>query len=136
QAYALLAFTQGAHGRPLNVNVEKTPACNFDAYAYRDTNNSVFVTLINKSYGSDAKTAAVSIQLPPGEKGKWHCHRMDLVQQNHDIAAKSGVMLGGAEIGPDGLWQGKWKNAGRTQKGSGMKVLVPPASATILHFTL
>ncbi|HEX3627903.1 MAG TPA: hypothetical protein VH280_21035 [Verrucomicrobiae bacterium] len=137
QAYALLAFTQAAHGQPLDVNVQKSaPAMNFDAYAYRDTNNSVFVTLINKSYGSDAKTAAVSIQLPSRENVKWHCHRMDLVQQNQDIAAKGGLMLGGAEIGPDGLWQGKWKNAGRAKKNSVMSVLVPSASAAILHFEL
>ncbi|HXC34646.1 MAG TPA: hypothetical protein VNV43_02160 [Candidatus Acidoferrales bacterium] len=138
QAYALLAFTQAAHGRSLDLNVQTASAFNFDAYAFRDTNNSVYVTLINKSYGNDARTATVSIEWPPGsgrrsEKGKWH--RMDLVQKDHDIAAKSGVMLGGAEIGPDGLWEGGWKKAGHPKKAGKIIVHVAPASAAILRFT-
>jgi hypothetical protein len=138
QAYALLAFTQAARGRSLDVNVQSAPAFNFDAYAFRDTNNSVYVTLINKSYGDDARTATVSIELPPGsgrgsEKGKWR--RMDLVQKDQNIAAKSGVMLGGAEIGPDGLWEGGWKKAGHAKKAGKIIVQVAPASAAILRFT-
>ncbi|HEV2328688.1 MAG TPA: hypothetical protein VGY56_07875 [Verrucomicrobiae bacterium] len=132
QAYALLAFTQAARGRPLDVNVQTVPALNFDAYAYRDT-NAVYVTLINKSYGNNARTAAVSIALPPGS-GRAKYYRMDLVQKNHDIAAKSGVMLGGAEISPDGLWEGGWKKAGQVKRSGKIIVQVAPASAAILRF--
>lgn len=133
QAYALLAFTQAARNQPLGVRLQSAPAFNFDAYAYRDTNNSVFVTLINKSFGEDAKTATVSIQWSSGGgRGKWQ--RMDLVQKDGDIAAKDGVMLGGAEIGPDGLWQGEWKKAGHTKKTGNITVDVAPASAAILRF--
>ena len=142
EAYALLAFTQAARGRPLAISMQTqtAPAFNFDAYAYQDSDQSVFVTLINKSFGDDAKTAAVSIQFSSGdgsgnEKGKWRCHRMDLVQKDHDIAAKSGVLLGGAEISPDGLWQGEWKRAGRTTKSGSISVEVAPASAAILRFS-
>ena len=36
QAYAYLAFSQGAHGRPLGVKIQTAPAFDFNAYAYRD----------------------------------------------------------------------------------------------------
>ena len=134
QAYALLAFTQAARGQPLDVDMQAVPDFNFDAYAYRDTNDSFYVTLINKSFGNDGKTAAVSIEWSSGGgKGKWQ--RMDLVQKDHDIAAKSDVMLGGAEIGPDGIWQGKWNKVKHATKSGGVTVQVAPASAAILRFT-
>jgi hypothetical protein len=136
QAYALLAFTQAARGRPLDVNVTTLSDFNFDAYAYRDGDGSFYVTLINKSFGNNANTAAVSLQWLSGgsRRGKWM--RMDLVQASDDIAAKSGVTLGGAEIGPDGIWQGKWKKTKVKHTKSGDDIIqVAPTSAAILHFT-
>lgn len=131
-AYALLAFTQAARGRPLDVNVQAAPDFNFDAYAFRDAVNSFYLTLINKSYGDAATTANVSIRIAPGAaQGKWE--RMDLVQKNQDIAAKTGVTLGGAPIQPDGTWIANWKKiAGATS--ADITVQTPPASAIILHF--
>ncbi|HEV2319959.1 MAG TPA: hypothetical protein VGV18_09425 [Verrucomicrobiae bacterium] len=134
QAYALLAFTQAAHGRPLDINLDlqNAPDFNFDAYAWRDTNGSISVTLINKSYGDQAKPATVSLQGLAGVgKGKWQ--RMDLVQANQDIAAKTGVTLGGAPIDADGLWAGKWKKV-KHAKSKKLAVQVAPASAAILRF--
>ncbi len=133
QAYALLAFTQAARGQSLDVGLQSAPDFNFDAYAYRDNDDSVYVTLINKSFGDHGKTADVAIQWSSGGgKGKWQ--RMDLVQKNQDIAAKVDVTLGGAEITPDGLWQGEWTKV-KHAKSSNLTVQVAPASATILHFT-
>jgi hypothetical protein len=132
QAYALLAFTQAARGVPLEVNLQTAPDFNFDAYAYRDVDNSFYLTLINKSFGDDGKTAAVSIQWQAGAaQGTWR--RMDLVQKDHDIAATSGVTLGGVEVNSKGIWQGKWKKIKQATSGNIM-VQVAPASATILHF--
>ena len=134
QAYALLAFTQAARGRPLDVNRQTAPDFNFDAYAYRDGDGSYYVTLINKSFGDHAKTADVSIQWSSGGgRGKWQ--RMDLVQKDSDTAAKSGVMLGGAEIDSQGLWQGKWKKVKHATSAGDVTVQVAAASGAILHFT-
>src|ERR1039457_6124192 len=81
QAYALLAFTQGAHGQPLAMKLDATN--NFNAYAYQDHDGSIYVTLINKSYGDKAQAAAVSLQLPSATaSGTWQ--RMDLVQKDQD----------------------------------------------------
>lgn len=132
QAYALLAFTQSARGRSLGINMQTAPDFNFDAYAYRGSDGSYYVTLINKSYADGAKTATVSIQLPPGtEQGVWR--RMDLVQKNADVSAKTDVMLGGSEIDPQGIWRGKWGKVRHAKSGS-LTVPVAPASAAILHF--
>lgn len=133
QAYALLAFTQGAEGRPLEVQTQTAPAFNFNAYAYRDGDGSIFLTLINKSYGAAAQPAAVSLQLPSGtDTGTWQ--RMDLMQKDSDIAAKTDVMLGGAAVNSQGIWSGQWDKIKGGNSGN-LMVQVAPASATILHFS-
>ncbi|HTR42485.1 MAG TPA: hypothetical protein VMH87_12800 [Pseudomonadales bacterium] len=134
QAYAYLAFTQGAHGRPLDVNIEAATNFNFNAYAYHDgEDGSFYVTLINKSYGTNAMPASVSIQLlPTPTSGKWQ--QMDLMQKKSDIAAKTDVTLGGAAVTPDGIWHGKWKKV-KHGGSSNLKVEIAPASAAIFHFS-
>jgi hypothetical protein len=130
-AYADLAFSQGAHGRPLEVKIQAAPTFNFNAYAYRDGDGSFYVTLINKSYGDKAQSASVFLQLQHN-MGTWE--RMDLVQKDQDIAAKTDVMLGGASIDPQGIWSGQWK---KIEGGNSGNLIVPlsPASATILRFS-
>jgi len=132
QSYAFLAFTQGAHGRPLEAKMESASSFNFNAYCYRDRDGSIYLTLINKSYGDKAQTALVSLQLPQGTiSGGWQ--RLDLVQENQDVAAKTGVTLGGASISPQGSWTGKWKKA-KSDESITPTFRVESASATILHF--
>lgn len=133
QAYAYLAFTQGAHGRSLDVDLQAAINFNFDAYAYHDGDDgSYYITLINKSYGADARPASVSLQLLPSqESGTWQ--RMDLVQKQNDVTAKTDVTLGGASVNVKGIWHGKWKKVRHTNS-SDLKIKVPPASAVILRF--
>jgi hypothetical protein len=133
QAYGLLAFHEGARGQSLGVNMDAPPAFDFDAYAYRDSDRSVYVTLINKSFGNQAQPAAVSIQLSSDLNTRaWL--RTDLLQENNDIAAKTGVTLGGSAINPQGIWKGKWQKV-KGEKSGVVSVTVPPASAAILHFS-
>jgi hypothetical protein len=133
QAYAYLAFTQGAHGWSLPVKTDTAPGFNFDAYAYRDDDGSYYLTLINKSYGDNAKSAKVTFQLGQNAiDGAWK--RMDLAQAQHDVAAKTGVTLGGTDISPNGVWNGEWKKV-RHADSSSLAIEVPPASAVLLHFT-
>jgi hypothetical protein len=130
QGYAYLAFTQGAHGSPLAVNLQADAALNFDAYAYKDTDASVYVTLINKSFGEQSQPASVTLQLPQSA-GLYH--RLDLEQQDNDIAAKTGVTLGGAGINSQGVWKGRWKKI-KHHHANSVTVDVAATSATILHF--
>ena len=131
QAYALLAFSQGAHGRPLGVEIQADPALNLNAYAYRDVDGSTYVTLINKSYGDMAQPADVFLKLPQGiATGAWQ--QMDLKQKKQDVAAKQDVTLGGAAISPQGIWSGRWHKV-KNHHADGITVQLPPASATILR---
>jgi hypothetical protein len=133
QGYAYFAFSQGAHGRPLGVKIQAAPTFNFNAYAYQDRDGSIDLTLINKSYGDKAQPASVFLQLPQSTaSGAWQ--RMDLVQKDQDVTAKTGVMLGGASIDPQGIWSGQWKKIEGGNSGN-LTVQVAPASATILHFS-
>jgi hypothetical protein len=132
QAYALLAFSQGAHGQSLGVKIKTSPTFDFNVYAYRDKDGSIYVTMINKSYGAKAQPACVSLHLPQSNgAGAWQ--RMDLVQKDQDVAAKTDVILGGASVNPQGIWSGQWKKIEDASSGN-LTVLVAPASATILHF--
>jgi hypothetical protein len=133
QAYAYLAFSQGAHGRPLREKIQAASTFDFNAYAYQDHDGSIYLTLINKSYREEAQPASVSLQLPPSAgPGAWQ--RMDLVQKFQDVAAKSGVTLGGASIDSQGIWAGQWQKVEGGDSGD-LTVQVPPASAAILRFS-
>jgi hypothetical protein len=132
QGYSFLAFSQGARGRPLAVTVAAEGAPFFNAYAYQDRDGSFYVTLINRSYGEHAQSAAVSVRLPGGTAGgTWK--RLDLVQKDQDVAAKAGVTLGGSAMDTQGNWKGQWgKIEGATSPS--LTVQVPAASATILVY--
>ena len=132
QAYAYMAFSQAAHGRPLDVTTQADPTFNFNAYAYQDRDGSYYLTLINKSYGDQAHPASVSLQLPTNSgTGSWQ--RLDLTQKDQDVSAKSDVLLGGQAVNSQGLWTGSWKKIdGATS--STLKLTIAPASASLLHF--
>ena len=133
QGYAYLAFSQGAHGKPLGVSVQTASRFNFNAYAYRDGDGSTYLTLINKSYGDKAKTASVSVTLSDGAApGKWE--RMDLAQKDRDVSAKTGVTLGGSPVTPDGNWSGGWQPV-KDAYSADLTVPLDPASAVLLHFS-
>ena len=133
QAYAYLAFTQGARGRPLALNVQTLPGLAFDAYAYQDRDDSIYVTLINKSHDRGALADLISLQLvQAGVAGTWQ--KMDLVQSQQDISAKTDISLGGAAIDSQGNWSGGWQPVAAVS-GASLSVKIPPASATIVRFT-
>ena len=131
-SYGYMAFTQGAVGRPLDVAVVSTSVPNFTAYGYRADDGSVYVTLINKTFGDKSEPLSVSLQLPPGTSISG-AQRMDLVQKNNDIAAQTDITLGGAPIDAQGKWTGQWK-AAETGSKPNPTILVAPTSGTIVHF--
>jgi hypothetical protein len=131
-SYGYLAFTQGALGRPLKVKVATTASHSFTAYAYRADDGSVYVTLINKTFGDKAEPLSVSVQLPGGF-GVSGAKRMDLAQKDNDISAQTDITLGGASIDAQGVWTGQWETA-ETGSTPNPTITVAPASATIVHF--
>lgn len=130
-SYAMLAFSQIAHGRPMDVQANAPAQMNFNAYAYQDGSN-IYVAAANKSHGNAGETGIVTFQLPVDiEKGKWY--RMDLEQKDSDIAAKTGVSLGGSDISPRGKWHGKWEKLKDDEPN--LTVTINPATEVLLWFT-
>ena len=136
QAYALLAFTQGARGRslPRVLKADYSTQGYFDAYAYRDPDGSTFVTLINKSYGDNSHPISAYVYLILGVAASGTWERLDLSQAEGDVSAKTDVTLGGAPVDARGFWSGHWKKIEGTDSAK-VNLEVPPASATILRFT-
>ncbi|MEI6078002.1 MAG: sialate O-acetylesterase [Verrucomicrobiota bacterium] len=131
-AYAYSAFAQGARGRPLQLKIESSSPSNISAYAYRDKHGSFYLTLINLTFGDDARPAEVSLRLPGKNiRGEWQ--RLDLAQKNANVAAKTGITLGEAVIDPQGKWKPKWINIEGGDPNN-LSAHIPPASAAILHF--
>ena len=56
------------------------------------------------------------------------------MQNDEDIAAKTGVTLGGAAINHQGIWAGQWQRIKGKTSGK-LTGQVAPTSATILHFS-
>jgi hypothetical protein len=133
QAYAYLAFKQGARGQCLPIQLKKGAGYDFDAYAYCDRDGSVYVTLINKSNGDHAKSASVSIFLSDNAK-IGHPQRMDLKQKESDPAAKGNITFGDSAIDSQGCWVGRW-TAVTDASAHALTVEVAPTSATLLHFS-
>ncbi len=131
-SYGYLAFTQSALGRPLTVQMTTTATDHFTAYAYRANDESVYVTLINKTFGENSAPITVSLQLPSGTT-RAGAKQMVLAQKNNDITAQTDITLGGAPIEAKGVWHGKWE-AAKTGSGQSASVEVPPTAAIIVHF--
>ena len=93
---------------------------------------SVYLTLINMTYGDDARPAAVSLRLPDKNiRGEWQ--RLDLAQKNANVAAKTDITLGETVIDSQGKWKPKWINIAGGNANN-LSAHIPPASASILHF--
>lgn len=133
QAYAYLAFTEAAHGQSLPVKIYTTPDYDFDAYAFRDDDGTIYITLINKSYGAEAKTASVTINLPEQTRtGQWQ--RMDLKQKENDPSAKSDIAFGKSPINSQGEWFGQWTVISNVHSKK-LTVETESASAIVLRFS-
>lgn len=131
EAYAYLAFTQGAHGESLPVVLNTPPDYDFDAYAYCDRDEAIYLTLINKSHGGQTRSAIVSIFLPE-KPGRWQ--RMDLKQKENDPAAKSDISFGNSPVDSQGEWFGQWTIVSNVYSNK-LTVDIEPASATVLRFS-
>lgn len=123
--YGIKAFALGGHGTIVPMKIENADALNLTAYAVRD-GHDLFVTIINKEHGPGARAADVSIAATPRPK-----ESSVIFLAAPDVAAKTGVTLGGESIQDGGAWAGKWTPL----KPDSGPVKVPPATAAILRRT-
>ena len=126
-AYGMKAFDLGGHGRVVPVQLS-SGNLDVNAYGILGADNSLYVTLINKSFGSSASNAKVTIN--PG--ATYAAGQVWFMQApSNSITAKTGVTLGGASILGDGTWSGASVTVAHGT-GQSFTITVPPASAAVV----
>jgi hypothetical protein len=130
KGYGLKAFDISSHGSMMPVAISNPAGVNLTAYAVRGAGN-IFVTIINKDHGAGARAANVTIV---ANGISQRAETMFLISHEGGAAAKTGVSLGGATIGSDGPWLGKWTPLAPDQAGQCV-VKVAAASAAIVKIT-
>ncbi|HEX5284345.1 MAG TPA: hypothetical protein VFW30_09505 [Bryocella sp.] len=126
KAYAFKAFNVGSQGQIDPVSISNNDAVNLTAYAVR-AKHEIFVTLINKEHGPQARSASITIRCA-GITGK--AEGMSLEAPDTNVTAREGITFGGAAITPSG-WMGRWSELGHC-KDDRVMVLVRPASALVV----
>ncbi len=122
-AYAMKAFDLAAHGASLPVTLLNAGEVNLTAYAVLNPDKSIYLTLINKELGDNAKTAAIKLTVDG-----YHTEQfITLTADKNDPAATDSETLGNARIADDGSWSGAWTITTEDSPP------LPPATATILH---
>jgi hypothetical protein len=142
--YAEKMFSLGSHGKIVPVKVELTQTIpaqtetnfNLAAYAVLGDDKSLYVTLINKSHGGTAGDLSVLLGVK-GVDGYSQGKIIRLTAPNGDVTAKTGVMLGGAEISDDAQWNGRWEAqlVPRQRFQFALEVELPAASAAVVRLT-
>jgi hypothetical protein len=128
--YGIKAFDLGCHGQLMASTLANSAKLNLTAYCVLASDKSLFVTLINKEHDAGGREAAVTIE--PGEayaRGQV----LFLAAPQGDVAAKTGVTLGGAAIKDDGSWKGEWTPLAKPSDKRQFSVKVPAAMAAIVR---
>ncbi|MDR2774687.1 MAG: hypothetical protein LBC19_08100 [Tannerella sp.] len=115
KAHAIRAFDLVSGGCTKPVEVSNPEDVNLTAYAVKG-DRYLYVTVINKEHGSQARNVQATISAKGFTKGKVEA--MFLLAPGNNAGATSGITLGGDSITNNRPWQGKWtalkgKNKGR-----------------------
>jgi hypothetical protein len=130
-AYAMKAFSLTAHGSlaPLS---GLPPSSAVHGYAVADPGTrTLYLVLIDAEHGSQANP--VTVALNPGTKYP-RAESMLLEAPDGNIAATTGIRLGGSEIRGDGSWTGKWSPL--PLRGGHLTVDLRPATALLIKVPL
>jgi hypothetical protein len=130
KAYGFRAFHIGSEGSVVPVTFDAPKERNLTAYAVRGK-DALFVTVLNKEYGADAKDAAITIQAK-GISGRPV--GMFLKAPNNEPTARIGITLGDAPITTDS-WNGKWSDLNHCENGK-TTLQLPPTSAVIVKLAI
>lgn len=130
-AYAMKAFDMTAHGALLSVH-GLPRASSLKGYATANrASNTLFVTLVDSEYGPTAEPVAITLST---EVRRGRFATMQLTAPHSNVAATTGVTLGGSAIQSNGSWHGKWaKHSFRNHR---IMLTLQPASAVIVKLPL
>jgi hypothetical protein len=126
--YGIAAFNIGRRGHFLPATISNPENLNLSVYSVLGDDKNVYVTIINKEHGAQARAADVSLTTGPTVTDP---HMMTLTAPDGNIATKTGVTLGGAGIESDGSWNGTWTALPPAKSGI-LNVTVPAGSASII----
>ncbi|HTQ30287.1 MAG TPA: glycosyl hydrolase family 79 C-terminal domain-containing protein [Opitutaceae bacterium] len=129
--YAMKAFALGSRGRlvPADLTANKDQL-NLTAYGVLAADGALCVTLINKEHGAGARDAAVTLA-PDSRHVRGRI--LLLTAPGGDVAAKTGLRLGGAPIRDDGSWDGVWTPLPAPSADGSFIVKVPAATAAVIE---
>jgi len=128
--YGIKAFGLGAAGHV--VPVKLSPADNgLRAYA-SVKEGTLCVTVINRTYGAVARTFDFTMNIP---QASGSAEFITLTSPQRNVAAKTGVTIGGSGILSNGTWTGRWDALKSSTPGKN-KFSVNPSSAVILRIPL
>jgi hypothetical protein len=126
--YGIKAFDLGGHGRFVPITISNSGNLNLSGYAVLGGDKNLYMTIINKEHGDNARAATVALN---AGTDLTRCETISLSQSSGDVAAASGVTIGGSEIKSDGSWSGGWKTL--PSRAGAISVTVPAASAIIVR---
>src|SRR5713101_1639935 len=125
--YGVKAFDLGGHGRIVPVTIGNPGGVNLTAYGVLAADNSLFVTIINKTHATGAATANVTIQ--PG--GSYRSGDVWLLQApNNNVSHTDRETLGGSAIGDDASWTGT--PTPLASSGGNFLLTLSPATAAVV----
>lgn len=128
--YGIKGFDVGGHGTVNSLAITNVNGLNLTAYAVTDTNNNLFVTIINKEFGTNARDASVTIA--PYGFLNGNVMAMFLTSPGNSPYATNGITIGGATITNNAPWAGQWTTLNPLTNGQ-CTVTVPATSAAILQ---
>ncbi len=127
-AYGIKAFDIRSRGRIEQVSISNPDTLDLTAYTVGD-DKEVFIAIINKEHGTDARSADVNILVGADFLG---AEVMYLTAPDNYRFATEGIALGGETINNDGIWKAKWNRLAFGDHEA-HTVSVPPTSAAIVR---
>jgi hypothetical protein len=132
KAYAIKAFDLVSGGRTEPVEISNPNGVNLTAYAIKG-NRFLYITIINKEHGAQARSVHTKIAAKGFTKGK--AAAMFLTAPGNNAGAMNGITLGGDAITNNRPWNGQWTVLGNKHNGQ-YDVTVAGASAVIVKIPL
>jgi hypothetical protein len=129
KAHAIRAFDMISGGRVEPVAIANPDSINLTAYAVKDS-DYLYITVINKEHGTDARDVQAAISAKDFTKGK--ASAMYLAAPGNDAGATAGITLGGDSITNNRPWQGRWTAIKKKSAGQ-YTVDIAKSSAVIVR---
>jgi hypothetical protein len=130
--YALKLYSLGARGALLFPEVKNEDNLNVAVYAASENRDDFKVTLINREHGQSGRAAEIVLN---SGLVQGRAKALFLTVPENDVAAKTGITLGGAEIRDDATWPGKWGALPPPAAEGQFKLNLPPASAVLVEIS-